>query len=54
MIILQQKPYSNWKVVTKDGVVVAFGPNNDDYIPTIKEGENLIIMPNQPNLGDII
>lgn len=39
----------SYKVVrNSDGLVVAFGPNNEHYEPTVKAGETLVIEQDQP------
>lgn len=39
----------SYKVVrNSDGLVVAFGPNNEHYEPTVKAGETLAIEQDQP------
>ena len=39
----------SYKVVrNSDGLVVAFGPNNEHYEPTVKTGETLVIEQDRP------
>lgn len=37
-----------FKVIRKNGDVVAFGPNDDNYQPALKEGEQLFVESNEP------
>lgn len=40
----------NYKVVRNNGHVVAFGPNDDNYEPALKQGETLTIEEMQPTI----
>lgn len=45
---IETKLFDDYKVVLKDGVVVAYGPNTDNYEPTLKEGESLEVWDKPP------